>query len=72
MTTEFELTLADNGYILSTPQDELLLVYEGEAIPEGISESMLRELMCDLEEAIDNGEYGKFKITVSVEPIKDE
>lgn len=65
-TTEATLTLASNGYILDM-QDAaaLLLVYEGQALPDDIG----GELLSDLDDLIDNGEHDKFKITVTIEPI---
>lgn len=65
-TTEATLTLASNGYILDM-QDAaaLLLVYEGQTLPDNIGE----ELLSDLEDLIDKGEHDKFKITVTIEPI---
>ena len=65
-TTEATLTLASNGYILDM-QDAaaLLLVYEGQALPDNIG----GELLSDLEDLIDKGEHDKFKITVTIEPI---
>ena len=64
-TTEAHLTLADNGYVLNMLGDELLLVYEGQKLPDGIG----RELLSDLDDLIDQGEYGAFHIRVEVSPI---
>lgn len=65
-TTEATLTLASNGYILDM-QDAaaLLLVYEGQTLPDNIG----GELLSDLDDLIDKGEHDKFKITVTIEPI---
>ncbi len=65
-TTEATLTLASNGYILDM-QDAaaLLLVYEGQTLPDNIG----GELLSDLEDLIDKGEHDKFKITVTIEPL---
>lgn len=67
-TTEATLTLASNGYILDM-QDAaaLLLVYEGQKLPDDIG----RELLSDLDALIDQGEYGAFHIRVEVTPIPD-
>ena len=65
--TECKLTVAENGYILEYEGDfPAVFVFEGEGLPP----ELLREIMCDLGEAIDSENY-KFKITVNVEPIKE-
>ena len=66
-TTEAQLTLADNGYVLNMLDDELLLVYEGKKLPDDIG----RELLSDLADLIEQGEYGAFHIRVEVTPIPD-
>ena len=66
-TTEAHLTLADNGYALNMLGDELLLVYEGQKLPDDIG----RELLSDLDDLIEQGEYGAFHIRVEVTPIPD-
>ena len=66
-TTEAHLTLADNGYVLNMLDDELLLVYEGKKLPDDIG----RELLSDLDDLIEQGEYGAFHIRVEVTPIPD-
>ena len=66
-TTEAQLTLADNGYVLNMLDDELLLVYEGKKLPDDIG----GELLSDLDDLIDQGEYSAFHIRVEVIPIVD-
>lgn len=66
-TTEAHLTLADNRYVLNMLGDELLLVYEGQKLPDDIG----RELLSDLDDLIEQGEYGAFHIRVEVTPIPD-
>lgn len=64
-TTEAQLTLADNGYVLNMDAGSMLLVYEGQKLPDGIG----RELLSDLDDLIDQEEHDKFKITVTIEPL---
>ena len=66
-TTDATLEVADNGYVLRIDQDEIVLVYEGTKLPDGIG----RELLSDLENLIEQGEYGAFHIRVEVTPIPD-
>lgn len=66
-TTEATLEVADNGYVLRMDDDELLLVYEGTKLPDDIG----GELLSDLEDLIEQGEYGAFHIRVEVTPIPD-
>lgn len=66
-TTEAQLTLADNGYVLNMDAGSMLLVYEGQKLPDGIG----RELLSDLDALIEQGEYGAFHIRVEVIPIPD-
>lgn len=66
-TTDATLEVADNGYVLRMDDDELLLVYEGQKLPDDIG----RELLSDLEYLINQGEYGAFHIRVEVTPIPD-
>ena len=66
-TTEATLEVADNGYVLRMDADSLLLVYEGTKLPDDIG----GELLSDLDDLIDKGEYGAFHIRVEVIPIPD-
>lgn len=66
-TTEATLELADNGYVLNIDAGSMLLVYEGQKLPDGIG----RELLSDLDALIEQGEYSAFRIRVEVIPIPD-
>lgn len=66
-TTEAQLTLADNGYVLNMDAGSMLLVYEGQKLPDGIG----GELLSDLDDLIDKEEYSAFRIRVEVIPIPD-
>lgn len=66
-TTEATLEVADNGYVLRMDADSLLLVYEGTKLPDDIG----GELLSDLDDLIDKGEYSAFRIRVEVIPIPD-
>lgn len=66
-TTEATLEVADNGYMLRIDQDEIALVYEGTKLPDDIG----GELLSDLDDLIDKGEYSAFRIRVEVIPIPD-
>lgn len=64
-TTEATLEVADNGYVLHMTDEDVLMVYEGQKLPDDIG----RELISDLDYLIDKGEHDKFKITVTIEPL---
>lgn len=64
--SEFTLTTADNGYILECEDEPVLkLVYEETGMPY----KMMKEILCDLEQEIENGESAKIKITINVEEL---
>ena len=65
--TSATLEVADNGYMLRIDQDEIALVYEGTKLPDDIG----GELLSDLDDLIDQGEYSAFRIRVEVIPIPD-
>ena len=65
-TTKATIEMADNGYILHLIDNpDMLSVYEGARL----QDRMYAELFCDLQELIDNSEYTKFKVTVTIEPL---
>lgn len=59
--TEYIVTTADNGYIVEG--ESMRLVYEGNELPL----RMMRELLSDLDHAIEQGENCKFKVRIDVE-----
>lgn len=63
MTTEWIVTLADNGYVLETNDGDFLCVYESDSIPD----NMAQELIGELEHEVENGTANKYKVTVTVE-----
>lgn len=64
--SEFTLTIAENGYLLECEDEPVLkLVYEETGMPH----NMMKEILCDLEQEIENGESDKIKITINVEKI---
>lgn len=64
--SEFTLTIAENGYLLECEDEPVLkLVYEETGMPY----KMMKEILCDLEQEIENGESAKIKITINVEEL---
>lgn len=64
--SEFTLTIAENGYLLECEDEPVLkLVYEETGMPY----KMMKEILCDLEQEIENGESDKIKITINVEEL---
>lgn len=64
--SEFTLTIAENGYLLECEDEPVFkLVYEETGMPH----NMMKEILCDLEQEIENGESDKIKITINVEKI---
>lgn len=61
--SDYIVTLADNGYIVESEEPAMRLVYEGNELPL----RMMRELLADLEHAIEQGENCKFKVRIDVE-----
>lgn len=62
--SEYIVTLADNGYIVETDEPAMRLVYEG---GNELPLRMMRELLSDLDHAIEQGESCKFKVRIEVE-----
>ncbi len=62
--SEYIVTLADNGYIVESEEPAMRLVYEGGS---GLPLRMMRELLADLDHAIEQGEGSRFKVTIDVE-----
>lgn len=64
--SEFTLTIAENGYLLECEDEPVLkLVYEETGMPY----KMMKEILCDLEQEIENGESDKIKITINVDKL---
>lgn len=64
--SEFTLTIAENGYLLECEDEPVLkLVYEETGMPY----KMMKEILCDLEQEIENGESDKIKITINIGKI---
>jgi len=64
--SEFTLTIAENGYLLECEDEPVLkLVYEKTGMPY----EMMKEILADLEQEIENGESDKIKITINVEEL---
>lgn len=63
--TEYIVTLADNGFIVSYDKDNFITVYESK----DPTYEMLAELMGDLLDRIVQGDADKFKVTVKVENL---
>ena len=62
--SEYIVTTADNGYIVESEEPAMRLVYEG---GNELPLRMMRELLSDLEHAIEQGENCKFKVRIDVE-----
>lgn len=62
--TEYIVTLANNGYIVEGEEPAMRLVYEG---GNELPLRMMRELLADLDHAIEQGEGSKFKVRIDVE-----
>ena len=60
--TEYIVTTADNGYIVES--ESMRLVYEG---GNELPLRMMRELLSDLDHAIEQGENCKIKVRIYVE-----
>lgn len=66
--TEYVVKLADNGYVLSNETDNLLTVHEGHDLPN----SLMKEILADLDHLIYEGGTCKFSVKVEINPIYDE
>ena len=62
--TEYIVTTAENGYIVESEEPAMRLVYEG---GNELPLRMMRELLADLDHAIEQGEDSKFKVRIDVE-----
>lgn len=62
--SEYIVTTADNGYIVESEEPAMRLVYEG---GNELPLRMMRELLADLEHAIEQGKGSKFKVRIEVE-----
>lgn len=64
IVSKYIVTLADNGYIVESEEPAMRLVYEG---GNELPLRMMRELLADLDHAIEQGENCKFKVRIDVE-----
>ena len=62
--TKYIVTTADNGYIVECEEPAMRLVYEG---GNELPLRMMRELLSDLDHAIEQGENCKIKVRIYVE-----
>ena len=62
--SEYIVTTADNGYIVESEEPAMRQVYEG---GNELPLRMMRELLADLDHAIEQGENSKFKVTIDVD-----
>lgn len=67
--TEYIVTTADNGYIVECEEPAMRLVYQDELGKTNnvLPIAMMRELLADLDHAIEQGENCKFKVRIDVE-----
>ena len=61
--SEYIVTTADNGYIVESEEPAMRQVYEG---GNELPLRMMRELLADLEHAIEQGENSRFKVRIDV------
>ncbi len=66
--SEYIVTLADNGYIVESDEPAMRLVYQDDynETDSILPLAMMRELLADLDNAIEHGEGRKFKVRVIV------
>lgn len=72
--SEYIVTLADNGYIVESDEPAMRLVYQDDynETDSVLPLAMMRELLADLDNAIEQGEGSKFKVRINVvEPAHD-
>lgn len=69
--SEYIVTLADNGYIVESDEPAMRLVYQNDynETDSVLPLTMMRELLADLDNAIEHGEGRKIKITINVEEL---
>ena len=69
--SEYIVTLADNGYIVESDEPAMRLVYQNDynETDSVLPLEMMRELLADLDNAIEHGEGRKIKITINVEEL---
>ena len=67
--SEYIVTLADNGYILESEEPAMRLVFQDELGKTNnvLPLAMMKELLADLEHAIEQSESCKFKVRIDVE-----
>lgn len=72
--SEYIVTLADNGYIVESEEPAMRLVYQDDynETDSVLPLAMMRELLGDLDHAIEEGGGSKFKVRINVvEPAHD-
>lgn len=69
--SEYIVTLADNGYIVETDEPAMRLVYQDDynETDSVLPLAMMRELLADLEHAIEQSESCKFKVKIEVKNL---
>ena len=67
--SEYIVTLADNGYIVESEEPAMRLVYQDDynETDSVLPLAMMRELLADLDNAIEHGEGCEFKVRIDVE-----
>jgi hypothetical protein len=67
--TEYIVTTADNDYIMESDEPAMRLVYQDDYNESDsvLPLAMMRELLADLDNAIEQGEGSKFKVRIDVE-----
>ena len=65
------MTLADNGYIVETDEPAIRLVYQDDynETDSVLPLAMMRELLADLEHAIEQSESCKFSVKIEVKNL---
>ena len=69
--SEYIVTLADNGYIVETDEPAMRLVYQDDynETDSVLPLAMMRELLADLEHAIEQSESCKFSVKIEVKNL---
>ena len=67
--SDYIVTLADNGYIVESDELAMRLVYQDDynETDSVLPLAMMRELLADLDNAIEHDEGCKFKVRIDVE-----
>ena len=69
--SEYIVTLADNGYIVETDEPAMRLVYQDDynETDSVLPLAMMRELLADLDHAIEEGGGCKFSVKIEVKNL---